>query len=151
MSLREMELRGIDAPRRMSHWKAGSTSLGRLGSVSLDADKDTSVAEQLRAALDKNLSRVIDLFREWDADDSGTVSKVEFRQVLPVLGLKVPEADADALFDEFDADGSGTMEYVEVVKKLRKRRANKPIHRRAAGRPKSNGWQHFETAFLLSV
>ena len=35
-------------------------------------------ASQLRQALDDNLKRVIDLFRDWDRDCSGTVSKRGF-------------------------------------------------------------------------
>ena len=31
--------------------------------------------------------RVIDLFREWDEDGDGTVSKKEFRKAVPMLGL----------------------------------------------------------------
>ena len=37
------------------------------------------IVDQLRDALQANLARVIDLFREWDDDASGSVSKLEFR------------------------------------------------------------------------
>jgi Ca2+-binding EF-hand superfamily protein len=37
--------------------------------------------------------RVIDLFREWDEDGSGTVSKKEFRKAMPMLGLQLPEKE----------------------------------------------------------
>ena len=43
--------------------------------------------------------RVIDLFREWDDDGSGTVSKAEFRKAMPMLGLSVPSSEMDSLFD----------------------------------------------------
>lgn len=62
--------------------------------------------EQLRSILSVSFGRVLDLFRSWDDDDSQTVSKLEFRRALPVLGLIVDRSDADALFDEFDVDGS---------------------------------------------
>tara|TARA_B100000767_G_C19274370_1_gene332740 strand:+ start:185 stop:313 length:129 start_codon:yes stop_codon:yes gene_type:complete len=32
--------------------------------------------------------RVIDLFREWDENGSGAVTKKEFRVAMPLLGLK---------------------------------------------------------------
>ena len=34
--------------------------------------------------------RVIDLFREWDEDGDGTVSKKEFRKAIVHLGLEAP-------------------------------------------------------------
>ena len=48
------------------------------------------MADQLRDALVTNAVRVIDLFREWDEDGDGTVSKKEFRKAVIHLGLEVP-------------------------------------------------------------
>ena len=79
-----------------------------LGLTRLDATGDQPVGEQLRAALMHNFSRVVDLFRDWDDDRNGTVSRKEFRMVLPVLGLSVPRSEADALFSSIDVDGSTT-------------------------------------------
>mgnify|MGYP002885510937 CR=1 FL=1 len=64
--------------------------------------------------------RVIDLFREWDEDASGSVSKKEFRKAMPMLGLDVPAEDVDALFDSWDPDGSGELELKELNKLLRR-------------------------------
>ena len=74
--------------------------------------------EQLRLVLSVNYQRVIDLLQRWDEDGNQQVSKVEFRRALPVLGVRVNGADADALFDEFDADRSGEISYDELSKKL---------------------------------
>ena len=63
--------------------------------------------------------RVIDLFREWDEDASGSVSKKEFRKAMPMLGLDVPAEDVDALFDSWDPDGSGSITFKELQKLLR--------------------------------
>lgn len=41
---------------------------------------------------------MIDLFREWDADGSGTVDKEEFRRALPLLGLHAPQEQACPCF-----------------------------------------------------
>ena len=49
-------------------------------------------------ALTRSQVRVIDLFREWDEDGDGTVSKKEFRKAMPLLGLEVPKKEIDALF-----------------------------------------------------
>ena len=65
------------------------------------------VKEQLKDALQKNLARVMDLFRELDVDSNGMVSIMEFRQALPLLFGPdgCPEEVADELFVSFDEDG----------------------------------------------
>ena len=64
----------------------------------------------------------IQVFREWDGDGSGTVSKQEFRQGLGRLGLREIDAQqADVLFDEIDVDHSGEIQYRELNSKLRRR------------------------------
>ena len=68
-----------------------------------------SPSEQLRDALAKHAIRVVDLFREWDVDESGNVSKSEFRLAMPMLGLDVPVKHIDRLFDTWDPDHSGAI------------------------------------------
>ena len=53
---------------------------------------------------------MIDLFKEWDEDSDGTVSKAEFRKAMPILGLAVPRREVDELFDSWDLDGSGALD-----------------------------------------
>ena len=65
--------------------------------------------------------RVIDLFREWDDDNNGTVSKKEFRKAMPMLGLNVERKQMDTIFDEWDADKSGIIAIAELNDMLRKR------------------------------
>ena len=91
-----------------------------LAKIDLDEDSDLSVAEQLRDHLSQHAVRVIDLFREWDEDGDGTVSKKEFRKAMPLLGLEVPKKEVDALFDSWDPDGSGSLEMREIEKQLRR-------------------------------
>ena len=78
------------------------------------------VAVELRDALTKNAKRVIDLFRDWDEDGNGTISKKEFRKAIPLLGLCVPTAEVGQLFDEWDPDKSGMLSLEELTKKLRR-------------------------------
>ena len=75
--------------------------------------------QMLRAALSDSFARVIDIFREWDDDGNGSIDKREFRKVLPVLGVTIERAEADALFDSFDSDGSGSIDYTELNARLR--------------------------------
>ena len=98
--------------------KRGSALAG--SSLALELDGELSVVEQLRKALQTNSMRVVDLFRDWDDNGDGLISKKEFRQAMPALGLNVDRSHADALFDSFDPDGSGTIEYHELNKLLRK-------------------------------
>ena len=49
------------------------------------------IKDQIAAALRSNSTRVIDLFREWDTDGDGEVSRAEFHKAMPLLGLDVPK------------------------------------------------------------
>ena len=44
-------------------------------------------------------ARVLDLFRSWDANGDGEVSRAEFHKAVPALGLDVPKPDVDELFE----------------------------------------------------
>ena len=74
----------------------------------------------MRDALVNNAVRVIDLFREWDEDGDGAVSKKEFRKAIIHLGLEVPPAAVDELFDSFDKDGGGAINFRELNHLLRR-------------------------------
>ena len=75
---------------------------------------------------------MIDLFRDWDDDGDGTVSKKEFRKAMQTLGLTVPREEVDALFDSFDPDGGGAIDYAELNKALKRRVALDPALRAGA-------------------
>ena len=77
------------------------------------AEDGTSVQQQLRHILAKNSVRVIDLFRDWDEDQSGAISPLEFRRSIGALGFSASREEVDALFAELDADGSGLVDYAE--------------------------------------
>lgn len=123
----------LEVARRMAQKWHGDASPAALeavvqrvvkqaGSVSmrLDAASDVPIGEQLAEGLAKNLSRVIDVFRAWDDDNSGTIDRKEFRRGLHQLGLtEVPREEVDALFDEIDADQSGEIDLRELATKLK--------------------------------
>ena len=105
------------APRKKSsaQYKQGSV----LGSVNLDEGEDAlSVGEQLTRALKANAGRVIDLFREWDQDGDGEITRKEFHKAMPMLGLEVPKAEIDTLFNTWDTSGEGSISYHELKKVL---------------------------------
>ena len=114
--------------------------------IQLDAASDLPIMEQLAEGLAKNLSRVIDAFRSWDADGSGMIDKREFREGLARVGLtEVPREEMDALFDEVDADQSGQIEYSELSSKLRKRNPDaveQEVVLDLGGRDVRRGWRN---------
>ena len=76
--------------------------------ITLDLESEATIQEQLRDALSANAMRVIDLFREWDDDESGYVDKKEFCRAMRQLGITKEQAkksDIDMLFDSCDPDG----------------------------------------------
>jgi len=87
-------------------------------SVVLKVSSRLSVQQQLQQVLRDNAVRVIDIFREWDEDGDGLVSKKEFRNAVSALGYQAPREDVDAVFSLFDEDGSGMIEYGELKRAL---------------------------------
>lgn len=79
----------------------------------MPASDGVSVQQQLRNTLRENAVRVIDLFRDWDVDQSGTISKIEFRRSIAALGYSAAPQEIESLFNELDLDGSGLIDYHE--------------------------------------
>ena len=85
-----------------------------------DGPNAPSVQEQIGDALSKNAVRVIDLFRDWDRNMDGTISKKEFRVGVERMGFDVPRAAVHSLFDSWDPDGSGLLDLTELHRVLRR-------------------------------
>ena len=75
---------------------------------------------QIRDALTANFVRVADLFREWDDDESGTVSRAEFSKAMKQLGYEGSDEDVQLVFDSMDPDGSGSLAYKELQDLLKR-------------------------------
>jgi len=103
-----------------------STSI--LGDV--DFDEERPLGEQLREALSKHAIRVLDLFRNWDENGDGEVSRKEFRRAMPALGMDLPVDVIDDLFDQYDPDKSGSIEFKEMQKMLSGRSSAKPASKK---------------------
>eukprot|EP00965_Chrysotila_dentata_P095838 3167972-Pleurochrysis_carterae.AAC.1 len=56
--------------------------------------------QQLLEALRTDATHLVELLALWDEDNDGNVSRQEFRNVLPVLGLIADRTLGDALFDK---------------------------------------------------
>ena len=103
-----------------------------LRGLQVDVESDVPVTEQIMASLQKNSVRVMDLFREWDEDGDGVITKKEFCRSMPRLGIVAPSKEFELLFDTFDPDGSGAIDMKELQKGLRRKSASPEPAKEAA-------------------
>lgn len=75
---------------------------------------------KMNSSLRAGIERVVAVFKDWDINEDGCISRDEFRAALPLIGITgyLPE-EVDALFDSFDPDGSGELTYRELFQTLR--------------------------------
>lgn len=86
------------------------------------SERDTGedrLLRSLKAALAANHSRVMNLFRKWDADGSGTVSMDEFLRGMRLLSFNVTVGDVKLLFKQLDKDGSGSVDFAELDRAIK--------------------------------
>ena len=87
----------------------------------IDVNPETNPVNHLRDALSSQASRVIDLFKRWDSNGDGVISKPEFRRGIVDLGFgSCLPTEVDRLFAVFDADASGDISFRELHRMLRK-------------------------------
>ena len=89
-----------DGEKGKSGKKQKKKSMSILGNV--DFDESRPLGEQLKEALSSQALRVMDLFRDWDENGDGQISKAEFRQAMPLLGYDLPPEEIDKVFNEYD-------------------------------------------------
>ena len=84
-------------------------------------DANEYVKFSLCDALSRASARVVDLFRQWDEDKSGSVDKREFRRAIKAIGFNfiADDDEIDMVFDGFDLDKSGYIDYKELNNTLR--------------------------------
>merc|ERR1711904_678474 len=61
---------------------------------------------------------VLEAFKIFDRDASGSIESAELRHVLQTLGDKLTEEEADMMLDEADADGSGEIDFEEFAQTI---------------------------------
>ena len=110
----------------------------KLSATPLKLDGDGTIPSQMRRALQSCLSRVLELFRQFDDDASGYIDGPEFVKALAELGFDPDEPSVSALFASFDADDSGTIEYEELhnllVRSVQHKPELEPLELKAANR-----------------
>jgi Ca2+-binding EF-hand superfamily protein len=60
--------------------------------------------------------RVVDVFRAWDSDDGGFISRAEFEKAMKALGVQATTTELKKLFKTLDPDNSGKIECNELIK-----------------------------------
>lgn len=111
---------------------------GPLGDFDLDEGPDAPpIAAQIKGALMKNASKVLDLFRSWDDNGDGTVTRKEFHKAMVSLGLEVPAESIDDLFSEWDVDGGGELDFKELSKILRNTKPGADVDSERSKSPKT--------------
>ena len=94
------------------------------------------IAPQLVAILNQNSARVIDLFRRFDKDGNGEVTRKELRAALVEFGLAdVSDEDLSSLWRELDPNGDGAVTIREMTTALRASaaRATEQVRKTAMG------------------
>ena len=87
--------------------------------LALTAARVKEIPAQLQAMLATNWTRVIDLFKQFDTNGDGVISKKEFLTGMKMLGLEADMDDVSELFRAFDEDDSGAIDFEELNKLLR--------------------------------
>lgn len=88
--------------------------------LALGNDVMRTSMRQMADKLSGQASRVIDLFKKWDVNGDGSISKREFARAMPMLGLSGhTSSEIDSLFSSFDPDLSGEITFRELYKMLR--------------------------------
>ena len=112
----------------------------------------------LLSVLQASVSRVISLFKLWDADCDGTVDKDEFLHGFETMGfdVKVMREAICQLFDELDEDGSGTLDYEELSRTLKRpgdsaRQMAAEIHERCVERAEQAGLPSHESSHVPAL
>ena len=109
--------------------------------IDLDEGPDAPpISQQLASSLRKNATRVVDLFRKWDVDSSGGVTRKEFHRAMSHLGLEVPKESIDELFDEWDQNGNNLLKLGELQRTLMSAALQDKKESSAAKAAKAKAW-----------
>lgn len=76
-------------------------------------------ADQLRERIIAASTTIVAMLKEWDEDNSGGLSKKEFRRAVRGLGFNGTSEDINAVFDSLDLDGDGEVEYQRLPRLLK--------------------------------
>jgi hypothetical protein len=107
------------APAALVPAPAGSLASAASRADHWEVEPGEEAIALLRQKLNAKRGRVLDLFRQWDENGDGGISRDEFGRGLLLCRLTFSAADARKLFDIFDEDGSGWLDFQEMDRMLR--------------------------------
>jgi hypothetical protein len=87
-----------------------------------DASVDV-VLQRLRDFIASSQLRIVDFFRRFDRDGSGSIDARECRDALKSMGIEASEETAVALIHKVDPNGDGLLNYRELVSIVKVSRA----------------------------
>ena len=64
---------------------------------------------------------MLDMFKLFDTNQNGTISKEELKEAMKKLGERLSESEVDALIKEHDTNGDGVIDYKEFVSMMYKK------------------------------
>lgn len=111
-------------PRAPARPKAAASSAprprGPLAGFDVDEGPGAPPVElQLKVAIKKIAGKVLDLFRSWDSNGDGVITRVEFHKAMTLLGLNVAKEEIDFLFSAWSPDGDDELSLPELTRILR--------------------------------
>ena len=80
-----------------------------------------TIVKSLQDGLAASHARVLDLFRAWDTNNDGRISREEFTIAFLAMAPKFTESAAHECFKIFDPNGDGEIEFHELNERLQRR------------------------------
>ena len=105
-----------DAPPPSHRYLGPLTAPAAATPEDLAAAAAAAAAAAEKAAADK---ATLELFKAWDTNNDGMVSREEFGRAMEAAGLDAPPEEIDALFEHFDPENKGSFDYVDPARPAR--------------------------------
>jgi len=115
-------LRSFGTPKPQNPMRSNAARLAmpkRAEQSDHGSDGERIAINTLKRSLKSNLTRVKDLFTQWDVDGDGQISIRELERALAGLCIPIDKPAVKRLFKLMDGDNSGTIDFRELEQLLR--------------------------------
>lgn len=93
---------------------------------------NVGLLDRIRRYLRNSNKNIVQMFREYDPDDTGRITNLEFRQVIRSLNMGLTLQDIDILSALLEMDQNSMVNWRDFAKRLEFRQADNKILDRAA-------------------